>query len=93
MPRFHNVDGVRVQFTQAEETQRDVEEQAFEDGKVPGAWANVRRERDKLLVDSDYTQLDDSPRDKVAWKNYRQALRDITLQADPNNITWPDEPA
>jgi|TARA_R100000656_G_scaffold119891_1_gene93946 hypothetical protein len=26
MPRFHNIDGVKVQFTEAEETARDAEE-------------------------------------------------------------------
>ncbi len=27
-----------------------------------------------------------------AWKNYRQALRDVPTQSDPYNITWPTEP-
>lgn len=27
------------------------------------------------------------------WKAYTQALRDITKQADPNNVTWPQKPA
>jgi len=25
-------------------------------------------------------------------KTYRQALRDITKQSDPFDITWPDDP-
>jgi hypothetical protein len=28
----------------------------------------------------------------IKWKEYRQALRDVTLQDDPFNIIWPDEP-
>ena len=27
------------------------------------------------------------------WKTYRTNLRDITEQADPDNITWPTEPS
>ena len=32
MPRFHNVNGVRIQFTAEEATKRDAEEKALEDG-------------------------------------------------------------
>ena len=35
---------------------------------------------------SDLTLSDD-------WKTYRQALRDITTQSDPFNITWPTAPS
>jgi len=41
------------------------------------AWAL----RNKLLQESDWTQLTDSPADKAEWAVYRQALRDITDQA------------
>ena len=27
------------------------------------------------------------------WKNYRQALRDVPTQSDPDNITWPTKPS
>lgn len=40
---------------------------------------------------SDWTQLANAPVDKTAWAVYRQALRDITEQADPFNITWPKQ--
>lgn len=55
-------------------------------------WAEVRSNRDRLLKDSDFTQLDDSPKNKLAWETYRTALRDITEQSDPDNITWPVAP-
>ena len=55
-------------------------------------WVEVRTKRDQLLASSDFTQLDDSPEDKLAWKTYRQELRDITNQTDPGNITWPVKP-
>lgn len=57
------------------------------------AWAYVRRERDRCLLTSDWTQLPDvSPATKDLWAPYRQALRDITLQPDPFNIVWPTPP-
>jgi hypothetical protein len=55
-------------------------------------WSQVRTQRNKLLADSDWTQLPDSPLsiiDKADWSTYRQQLRDVTLQADPFNIVWP----
>ena len=56
-------------------------------------WINVRKTRDRLLATTDWTQLPDVPLlTKEAWANYRQALRDITLQPDPFNIVWPQPP-
>lgn len=52
-----------------------------------------RANRDKLLSDSDWTQVADAPVDKAAWAIYRQQLRDITKQAGfPTTITWPQAP-
>lgn len=49
--------------------------------------------RDQELVDSDWTQLPDSPVDKVAWATYRQGLRDLTKQNDaPRLIVIPVKP-
>lgn len=58
--------------------------------KVGAQWIVVRAERNKLLADCDWTQLPDAPVDAVAWATYRQALRDITSQANPFNIVWPE---
>ena len=56
----------------------------------------VRRDRDELLVESDWTQMPDSPLDdsiKASWATYRTALRDISTQAGfPTNVTWPTAP-
>lgn len=55
--------------------------------------ANVRKQRDQLLKDSDWTQLTDAPIDKTIWVTYRQDLRDITLQEGfPFDIVWPEIP-
>lgn len=56
-------------------------------------WAKVRKQRNALLAATDWTQLADAPADALSWAVYRQALRDITEQDDPFNITWPAEPA
>jgi hypothetical protein len=54
---------------------------------------DIRRERNELLVSSDFTQLDDSPKDKQAWKTYRQQLRDLPATTDdPADPTWPAAP-
>jgi|TARA_R100000084_G_C4655411_1_gene152532 hypothetical protein len=58
------------------------------------ASANVRGKRDRLLADSDWTQLPDAPVDAAAWETYRTALRDITDQTGfPWNVTWPVAPS
>jgi hypothetical protein len=58
--------------------------------KVGAQWTVIRVERNKLLVESDWTQLPDAPVDAAAWATYRQALRDVTDQANPFNIVWPE---
>lgn len=55
-------------------------------------WENVRELRNKMLLACDWTQMPDSPVQDSLWHSYRQALRDITLQDDPFNITWPEPP-
>lgn len=60
------------------------------------AWNDMRSERLRLLVDSDWTQMPDSPltdSQKVAWSDYRQALRDLPANTvDPENPVWPQPP-
>ena len=56
MPRFHNVNGVRIQFTAEEETARDTEEQAWRDGLFGRKLKVLRQKRDVLLAVS-YTHL------------------------------------
>ena len=55
--------------------------------------AEARTQRNRLLSQTDYTQLADSPRDKQPWAVYRQALRDVTDQVGfPETIVWPVAP-
>ena len=55
---------------------------------------DARTERNRLLLESDWTQLPDVPlATKEAWATYRQALRDITEQPGyPLLINWPVQP-
>jgi hypothetical protein len=52
----------------------------------------IRKKRNQMLINSDYTMLEDFSGDKLAWKEYRKQLRDITKQNDFNNIIWPKRP-
>jgi hypothetical protein len=54
----------------------------------------VRYHRDNTLASTDYLMTSDvlnsfSASDQEKITEYRQALRDLTDQADPFNITWP----
>lgn len=90
MPRFHMIDGERVQFTADEEIARDAEEQAWADGANDRAAIAVREERDAKLAACDWMANSDVTM-STAWRTYRQALRDVPEQL-PGEITWPTLP-
>ena len=93
MPRYHNINGERVQFTAAEETARDAEEQAWADDADTRIAVAVREERDDKLAETDWMANSDVTMSDD-WATYRQALRDVPAQAGfPNSITWPTEPS
>ena len=59
-------------------------------------WKRVRSQRDNLLSQSDWVVIkakETGGTISSAWKAYRQDLRDIPSQSDPDNITWPTKPA
>jgi len=66
----------------------------------------LRQERNKLIAETDWTQLKDVNLDMIRernWKNYRQALRDLPSKSTPKldsngdldmtSVTWPDKPS
>ena len=57
------------------------------------AMENLRRRRNQLLIESDWTQSRDVflPNDEE-WKTYRQQLRDLPKNTDPMNPVWPTKP-
>ena len=54
-------------------------------------WVNVRSQRDRKLAETDYLALGDNTL-STAMKKYRQDLRDVPSQSDPDDITWPTKP-
>jgi hypothetical protein len=61
------------------------------------AMADLRAKRNRLLTESDWTILPDSPiADKTAWQVYRQNLRDltegITTKEQANAVVFPTKP-
>ena len=95
MPRYHNINGVRVQFTAEEETARDAEEKTWADGQLDRDLFELRQKRNRLLAETDYFALSDNTlADNM--KKYRQDLRDLTTGLDTTtkvaNVTWPTKP-
>ena len=63
---------------------------------IPEEWLEerMRLHRDRLLAESDWTQVNDAPVDQSAWATYRQQLRDFPATWTPSDITdFPDPPA
>ena len=66
----------------------------------------LREERNRLIAETDWTQLKDIDLDIIRernWKNYRQALRDLPAKSNPKldnfgnldmaSVTWPIKPS
>ena len=81
MPRYHNINGKRVQFTAQEEAQRDAEEKAWADGALNRALARVRKTRNDKLAETDYLATADNTMSD-AMKTYRQNLRNVPQDYD-----------
>ena len=96
MTRYKYINNVKVAFTAEEETARDAEEKVWADEAPDRRMADLRSQRDALLVETDYMALGDVTMSD-AWKTYRQALRDITTQTPSDdalsNITFPTKPS
>jgi hypothetical protein len=53
----------------------------------------MRKVRDSMLKESDWTQVADAPVDREAWATYRQALRDFPASWTPGSeADFPDTP-
>ena len=95
MPRYHNINGNKVQFTAEEEAARDAEEQAWADAAPARALDDLRAKRNRLLAETDYYALSDVTMSDD-MKTYRQNLRDLPAGKDTvakcENATWPTKP-
>ena len=86
-------------LTEELKTRFNITEEEYnpEDEWTNDQWADmVRRKRDSMISGTDYYILPDYPStpDGIeAVKQYRQDLRDITLQSGfPRNVQWPSLP-
>ena len=95
MPRYHNINGNKVQFTAAEETARDAEEAAWADGALARAQADLRAKRNRLLAETDFYALSDVTMSSD-METYRQELRDLPDGKDTvakcTDATFPTKP-
>ncbi len=61
----------------------------------PGYLLYFKSIRNKLLADCDWTQVSDAPlteAQRVEWRVYRQALRDLPTTTDIANPEFPQPP-
>lgn len=59
-------------------------------------WDQVRHQRNQLLLESDWVVIKAQETGQSvsrAWLEYREALRNITLQPNLQNINWPVKPS
>jgi len=89
------VNGQLVPLT-AEEISVIEAEKAAAPSETDIKWIQVRNERNQLLSKTDWVAARASETGVAVsdeWKTYRQALRDVPTQSDPDNITWPTKPS
>jgi len=56
-------------------------------------WESIRGFRNRLLSESDWTQLSDSPLEKNLWENDPTELRNIPQNfVNPEAVIWPPKP-
>ena len=84
------VNGVVSEMTDAEIAEYNAN-QPTESEILAKKWQDVRTHRNSLLADCDWRAFSDLTL-ADEWKTYRQALRDVPTQSDPNNIIWPTKP-
>jgi len=93
------INNIEYNLTAEEIAQRQLDEQAWLAGAFNRAISTLRNKRNKLLAESDYIVLPDSPIPSVKkseFMNYRTALRNLTQGLDTvekiNNVAYPLKP-
>ena len=83
-------------FTDTEDKTAAEQEAEYKANIDNRASEGIRTQRDKLLEETDWVVIkakETGTNLSAAFKDYRQALRDITLQDGfPHNVTWPERP-
>ena len=88
---YKMVDGVTIKMTDEEIAALEASQPTAEE-ILTDKWLRIRTERNDKLAATDWRASSDLTLSD-AWKTYRQALRDVPTQSDPDNITWPTEPS
>tara|TARA_R110002153_G_scaffold45562_2_gene128528 strand:- start:49 stop:345 length:297 start_codon:yes stop_codon:yes gene_type:complete len=96
MPNINTmVDGQLREMTDEEQAEYDARNTAWDNDAPNRRMAELRSQRDALLVETDYMGNSDVVMSED-WVTYRQALRDITSQTPSDdalsNITFPTKP-
>jgi TPP-dependent pyruvate/acetoin dehydrogenase alpha subunit len=95
MPRYHNINGEKVQFTAEEEAAQDAVEATWAEQAPARALDRLRQKRNALLKETDFYALSDVTMSDD-MKTYRQNLRDLPDGKDTvdkcDNATWPTKP-
>jgi hypothetical protein len=92
------VNGITGEITEVPLTAEEIaEREAYIRDVLPvEQMAALRRQRDQLLSDCDWVitmHKELGTNIPAAWKNYRQALRDLPANTeDPANPVWPTKP-
>ena len=85
------VNGVVVAMTDAEIAEFNANKPT--DAEIlANKWQSIRAQRDGKLLETDWRATSDRTLSD-AWRDYRQALRDVPAQTDVDNIVWPTEPS
>ena len=95
MPRYHNINGEKVQFTAEEEAAQDAVEATWAEQAPARALDRLRQKRNALLKETDFYALSDVTMSSD-MQTYRQNLRDLPSGKDTvdkcDNVTWPTKP-
>ena len=90
---------IEREATAEEQAVLDADKLDNENNKFSNAMEVFRNKRNLLLVNSDWTQMPDSPltdAQKTEWQTYRQSLRDLTngltTVEDIDAVIFPTKP-
>ena len=92
MTLFHATSEGNIPFTAEEIANLTAEQAVWDAGANDRKAAEVRKERNVKIAACDWRMLNDVPVSEP-WKAYRQALRDVPMQAGfPGSVVWPMQP-
>ena len=89
MPKYKHVNNELIEITGVELEELNAREQAWKDSALDRELQQLRKKRNKLLLECDWIELNNAPLtdlQKDEWRAYRTELRDLT-----NGLTTADE--